>query len=125
MQHAPTADRFSIPDLRKELAGSVIGPDDAGYDDARTTLMVSDLHPAVIIKAANVEDVKRAVNLARESGLEIAVRSGGHSAAAHGSTEGGILLDLARPRRDRGRCRRQDRLGRERRDRRRGDDGGR
>lgn len=84
-----------IADLRSQISGTVIAPGDPGYDEARRTMMVSDLHPAVIIKAANVEDVRRAVDLARDSGLELAVRSGGHSAAAHGSTEGGIQLDLA------------------------------
>jgi FAD/FMN-containing dehydrogenase len=95
MHQAPTRTTIDLAALRADVAGRVIGPDDAEYDKARQTLMVSDLHPVAIIRAATVEDVQRAVNLARETGLELAVRSGGHSAAAHGSTEGGIQLDLA------------------------------
>ena len=81
--------------LRSEVSGTVIGPEDPGYDDARRTFTVSDLHPAVIVRAADVDDIRRVVAIARETGAELAVRSGGHSAAAHGSTEGGIQLDLA------------------------------
>jgi len=95
MSSAPTTAALSLPDLRTRFAGPVIGPDDAGYDETRSTAAASDLRPAVIVRAANVDDVARAVGLARETGLELAVRSGGHSAAAHGSTEGGVLLDLA------------------------------
>jgi hypothetical protein len=95
MHQAPSRATIDLAALRADIAGRVIGPDDAEYDKARQTLMVSDLHPVAIIRAATVEDVQRAVNLARETGLELAVRSGGHSAAAHGSTEGGIQLDLA------------------------------
>jgi FAD/FMN-containing dehydrogenase len=95
MHQAPTRTTIDLAALRADIAGRVIGPDDAEYDKARQTLMVSDLHPVAIIRASTVEDVQRAVNLARETGLELAVRSGGHSAAAHGSTEGGIQLDLA------------------------------
>jgi FAD/FMN-containing dehydrogenase len=95
MHQAPSRATIDLAALRADIAGRVIGPDDAEYDKARQTLMVSDLHPVAIIRASTVEDVQRAVNLARETGLELAVRSGGHSAAAHGSTEGGIQLDLA------------------------------
>ena len=54
-----------------------------------------DRHPAAIVRVADVADVQAVVNLARESGQELAVRSGGHSAAGHSVTEGGIVLDLA------------------------------
>ena len=97
MTQAPTVHQASAVDLdalRSSIDGTLIAPGDDGYDGARQTLAVSDLHPAVIIEASSVADVRRAVDLARETGLELAVRSGGHSAAAHGSTEGGIQLDL-------------------------------
>ncbi len=86
----------SIPldELRGEIAGTVIGPDDPGYDAARTTFMSDALHPAAIVKVANVDDVRRVVRLARETGLDLAVRSGGHSSASHSSVDGGIVLDL-------------------------------
>jgi FAD/FMN-containing dehydrogenase len=86
---------FSIPELRAAFDGRVTAPEDEGYDEARTVFYGGiDRRPAAIIRPANAEDVSRAVSLARESGLELAIRSGGHSIAGHSVTEGGILLDL-------------------------------
>jgi FAD/FMN-containing dehydrogenase len=88
---------ISIPQLRSELAGEVIGPDDPGYDDARTAFMpfFDDRRPAVIIRPADAREVGYVVSLARESGLELAIRSGGHSGAGHSTSDGGIILDLS------------------------------
>jgi FAD/FMN-containing dehydrogenase len=88
--------RLSITQLQAELAGSVLGPADPDYDAARRVFLPSvDRHPAAIVRPADVSDVARAVLLARETGLELAVRGGGHSQAGHGTTEGGIVLDLS------------------------------
>jgi FAD/FMN-containing dehydrogenase len=95
MHNAPTAGPV-IADLRSEIGGSVIGPDDAGYDEARTVLYDLSARPAVIVRAASSADVIRTIALARETGLELAVRSGGHSGAGHGTSDGGIVLDLSR-----------------------------
>ena len=54
-----------------------------------------DKHPAVIIRVEDANEVARVIQLARETGLELAVRSGGHSNAGHSTTEGGIVLDLS------------------------------
>ncbi len=87
---------LSISKLRSSFIGQVIVPGDAGYDEARTVFYGGvDRHPAVIIRVANAEEVARVIALARENGLELAVRSGGHSNAGHGTTEGGIVLDLS------------------------------
>ena len=51
--------------------------------------------PAAIVRAADAADVARVVDLARETGAELAVRSSGHSRAGHGTSEGGIILDLS------------------------------
>jgi FAD/FMN-containing dehydrogenase len=86
---------LSIPQLRAALNGRVIAPGDPGYDQARTVFVGGfDKRPAVIVRAADAADVARVVALARETGLELAVRSGGHSGAGHSTTEGGIVLDL-------------------------------
>ena len=95
VSQAPTSQSISVADVRARVTGTVIGPGDPEYDSARVTLVDDQLHPAVIVRAAGVDDVRQVVDLARETGLELAVRSGGHSGAGHGSTEGGILLDLA------------------------------
>lgn len=85
-----------ISDLRAVLKGRVITPDDAEYDAARTVFSGAvDRRPAAIIRVADANDVSRVISSARETGLELAVRSGGHSAAGHGVTDGGIVLDLS------------------------------
>ena len=54
-----------------------------------------DRHPAAIVRVADAGDVSRLVSVAREAGIELAIRSGGHSNAGHSTTEGGIVLDLS------------------------------
>jgi FAD/FMN-containing dehydrogenase len=96
MQTSTRRTAVSIPDLRGAVRGRVIGPDDDGYDAARTVVVGGiDRHPAVIVKAGGPDDIAVVVRLARETGTELAVRSGGHSGAGHGTTEGGILLDIS------------------------------
>jgi hypothetical protein len=61
----------SLTQLRDALTGRVIGPDDAGYDDARTVFLGGiDRRPAVTVRVADATDVSRVVSLAREIGLE-------------------------------------------------------
>jgi hypothetical protein len=84
-----------VPELRAVLAGRVIMPNDPDYDEARTIFYGGfDRRPAAIVRPADATDVSRVVKLAREGGVELAVRSGGHSIAGHSTTEGGIVLDL-------------------------------
>src|SRR6266487_2071184 len=86
----------SIPQLRATIKGRVITPSDAGYDQARTVFYGGfDRRPAAIVRVVDATDVSHVVSLARETGLELAVRSGGHSVAGHGVSDGGIVLDLA------------------------------
>jgi FAD/FMN-containing dehydrogenase len=86
---------MSIPQLRTVVRGRVIEPDDAGYDDARTVFYGGfDRRPAAVVRVADARDVATVVRLARETDTELAVRSGGHSVAGHGVSDGGIVLDL-------------------------------
>ena len=60
--------------------GRMITPHDPGYDQARTGFDGGiDRHPALIVRPADATDVSRVVALAGETGLELAVRSGGRS----------------------------------------------
>jgi FAD/FMN-containing dehydrogenase len=87
---------ISIPKLRADLAGQVIAPDDAAYDEARSVFFpMFDRRPAVIVRPVDASEVAQVVSLAGETGLELAVRSGGHSNAGYGVSEGGIVLDLS------------------------------
>jgi hypothetical protein len=86
---------ISVTELRSAFTGVVIGPEDPDYDAARTVVMGGiDRRPSVIIRPVDANEVSRVVNLARETGLELAIRSGGHSGAGHSVSEGGIVLDL-------------------------------
>ena len=86
-----------IEAVRAELNGGVITPEDDGYEQARAVFYGSvDRRPAVIVRPADAGEVARVVSLARELGAELAIRSGGHSLAGHGVSEGGIVLDLSR-----------------------------
>jgi FAD/FMN-containing dehydrogenase len=87
---------FSIRDLAVEVEGRVLGPDDAGYDDARAVFLRSvDRRPAAIVRPLDAADTARVVAFARAAGVELAVRCGGHGQAGHGTSEGGIVLDLS------------------------------
>lgn len=86
---------IAIPELRSLFKGKVIVRCDAAYDEARAVFYGGiDRHPAVVVRVADANDVARVVSLARETGLELAVRSGGHSSAGHSLAEGGIVIDL-------------------------------
>ena len=85
-----------IDNLRATLNGKVIGSDDPRYDDVRRVFLTGfDRRPAAVVRATDASDVARVVNLARETGAELAVRSGGHSLAGYGTSEGGIVLDVS------------------------------
>jgi FAD/FMN-containing dehydrogenase len=85
-----------IVELADEIKGGVISPDDPDYDGARAVFLGNiDRRPQLIVRAEDAADVARVIALARETGLELAVRSGGHSSAGHGTSDGGIVLDLS------------------------------
>jgi FAD/FMN-containing dehydrogenase len=86
----------AVDALRSNFTGDVIRPGDAGYDEARKVFNgMVDKRPAVIARCASTDDVAASVNLARDEGLVVAVRSGGHSVAGMSICDDGILIDLA------------------------------
>jgi FAD binding domain/Berberine and berberine like len=89
------ADVDTIEQLLPSFDGQVIRPGDAEYDEARTVFYGDvDRRPAAIVRPADVSQVAEVVGVARDGGLELAVRSGGHSVAGHSVVAGGIVLDL-------------------------------
>jgi FAD binding domain len=94
--HVKSGPEIPISRLRTRLNGNVIAPDDPDYDYARRVFFTGfDRRPAAIVRVADTSDVSRVVTLAGETGAELALRSGGHSRAGHGTSEGGIVIDLS------------------------------
>ncbi len=91
MTDATAIDRFS-----QQLRGKLVRPDDAGYDEARRVWNgMIDKRPAMIAECAGTADVVAAVNFARDNGLAVAVRGGGHNVAGHATCDDGIVVDLS------------------------------
>jgi FAD/FMN-containing dehydrogenase len=90
-----TADAPDLDELRARIAGTMLVPSDDGYDDARALFLGNiDRRPAVIVEVADTADVARTIAFARENGLPLAVRSGGHGAAGYASVDGGVVIDV-------------------------------
>jgi FAD/FMN-containing dehydrogenase len=88
-------DTLDLEAFEADLHGSILLPGSPDYDDARQVHSVLiDRRPALIVRAADAADVAKTVVLARESGLALSVRGGGHSLAGYGTNDGGIVLDL-------------------------------
>ena len=86
----------TVEELRGRTTGQVITQDDPGYDEARAVYnAMIDKRPSVVVRATEVADVVAAVNHARENGLEIAVRGGGHSVPGFGTVDDGLVIDLS------------------------------
>ncbi|MET0772054.1 MAG: FAD-binding oxidoreductase [Candidatus Limnocylindrales bacterium] len=81
--------------LRSTIRGTVLTPGDDRYDAVRQLFLASyDRHPAAIVEVADAADAATAVVFARDSGLPLAVRSGGHGAGGFASTDGGLVIDV-------------------------------
>jgi FAD/FMN-containing dehydrogenase len=75
--------------------GELVTPADPSYDRHRRVWNGSiDRSPALIARCRGVADVIAAVGYARDSGLPVAVRGGGHSYPGHSVCDDGIVIDL-------------------------------
>jgi FAD/FMN-containing dehydrogenase len=87
---------IEAPHLNDAFHGQLIGPDDPGYDRARAIYNGSiDRRPTAIIRPTGPCDVMDALAYAREAGLPISVRCGGHGVAGTSIVDGGVLIDLS------------------------------
>jgi FAD/FMN-containing dehydrogenase len=85
--------------LEDGFAGDIVRPGDAGYDAARTVWnSMIDRRPALIVRPTGNDDVVTALRFAREQGLVVAVRCGGHSIPGFSTCDDGIVIDLSRMR---------------------------
>jgi FAD/FMN-containing dehydrogenase len=91
-----TVDSAAVADLAAQVSGSVIGPQDAGYEEARSVHNgLIDRRPALIVRCRTTNDVVGALAFARGAGLEVSIRGGGHNVAGRAVTDGGVMIDLA------------------------------
>jgi FAD binding domain/Berberine and berberine like len=86
----------ALQQLHGAFSGEILQPGDAGYDEARAVWNgMFDCHPALVARCRTVEDVIAAVAAARDHGLTVAVRGGGHSAVGYGTCDGGLVIDMS------------------------------
>src|SRR5215203_4260973 len=89
-------DEKAVQRLVASTRGTVLRAGQDGYDAARQVWNgMIDRSPALIVRCAGAADVVRAVDFARDQGLPLAVRGGGHSAAGNGVVESGLVIDLS------------------------------
>src|ERR687888_1310844 len=86
----------ALAELRMQLRGEALTPGDPGYERARPPF--NAMHPdrpSLLVRCTGTADVVDAVNFARENGIELTVRGGGHSIAGLSSSDGGMVVDLS------------------------------
>jgi FAD/FMN-containing dehydrogenase len=89
----------TVSELREQVRGEVVTPEDADYEDARSVHNgMIDRHPAVVVRVANAGDVMATVDYARANDLDVAIRGGGHSGPGFGTNDGGVVVDFSRMR---------------------------
>ena len=86
----------AIEELKTAIRGQLMLPDDAGFDEARSIWnAMIDRRPAMILRCAGVADVRRGVAFARDNGLPLAIRGGGHNIAGSAVCDDGLVLDFS------------------------------
>ncbi|HEY7623153.1 MAG TPA: FAD-binding protein [Solirubrobacteraceae bacterium] len=91
--HTPS---IEIEELRTRFRGALVRPGEEGYDEARRVWNGEiDRHPALIARCVGADDVVEAVGFARERGLRVSVRGGGHAVAGHAVCDDGLMIDLS------------------------------
>jgi FAD/FMN-containing dehydrogenase len=92
----PRIDTAAVDELRGRLRGSAVLPGEAGYDEARTVWnAMIDRRPALAVRCRGAADVCAAVRFARDQGLRLSVKGGGHNIAGSAVCDGGVLVDLS------------------------------
>ena len=87
---------LAVDELATTLRGELIRPGDPGYEQQRRVWNGSvDRHPELIARCAGVADVRSSIRFAREHGLLVAVRGGGHSFPGYSVCDGGMVIDLS------------------------------
>ncbi|MFT4070263.1 FAD-binding oxidoreductase [Paraburkholderia sp.] len=91
-----TVSSSAIDELKSGLRGPLLLPDSPGFDEARSIWnAMIDRYPAMILRCAGVADVRRGVGFARDNGLPLAIRGGGHNIGGSALCDDGVVLDLS------------------------------
>lgn len=91
-----TLEKSMSETLQSNLRGILLTPNDEGYDEVRQLYNgMIQRYPAMIARCVDVADVIQCVNFARENGLTLAVRGGGHNGAGLGMVDDGLVIDLS------------------------------
>jgi len=86
----------SVDPLRERVRGRVLTADDEGYDEARAVHNgMFNKRPLAVLRAEQVADVIAGVNFARDNGLDLSIRDGGHSAPGFGTNDDGLVIDMS------------------------------
>lgn len=86
----------SVQELRAVLRGTLLEPQDPGYENARKVYnSMINKRPRMIVRCSDVADVIASVNFARKNNLLLAIRSGGHNAGGLGTCDDGLVVDLS------------------------------
>jgi FAD/FMN-containing dehydrogenase len=89
-------DHGLVTDLTDRVSGSVVAPADHDYNAVRAVHNgLVDRKPSLIVRARTAADVVAGLAFARDAGLEVSVRGGGHNVAGRAVTDGGVMIDLA------------------------------
>ncbi|MDP9243621.1 MAG: FAD-dependent oxidoreductase, partial [Chloroflexota bacterium] len=89
-------DRTAIAELRPRLRGPLLAPGDPGYDDARSIWnAMIDRRPGAIARCLGVADILASVQFARERGLTLSIKGGGHNISGLAVCDGGLMIDLS------------------------------
>src|SRR5262245_45743806 len=87
----------TIKTLTEAVRGRVVTPSDSDYDDARVVYnAMHDRKPSAVIQCVDSADVMAVVAAARNTGLDLAIRCGGHSVPGFGTVDDGLVIDLSR-----------------------------
>ncbi len=91
-----TLSKQAADDLKGNLTGRLVQPEDSEFDEARTIWnAMIDRRPAVIVQCASADDVPHAIRSARQNGLDISIRGAGHNIAGNAVCDGGMMIDFS------------------------------
>jgi FAD/FMN-containing dehydrogenase len=89
-------DKSAVKEFKAGLQGDLLLPEDPGYDEARSIWnAMIDRRPALIARCLGVMDVVACINFAREKGITLSIKGGGHNISGLAVCEEGLMIDMS------------------------------